>query len=103
MKKKKLSTKIHETSSLITIIGSSYIENVITQFSIDNEPDALVEWDDVKRFCYRTLSVWALRLALIGKLRFGSEELDEDKDWREFFDMLCDPGIVKVVTFANSC
>lgn len=100
LKKELIQKHTNRTTNLATIIRSPYMVKVVTQFSMDAEPESLNHWEDMKRFCYRTLSIWSLRLALIGRLKFGDDEyLNDDSDWQEFFDLLVDPGIVKVIRF----
>lgn len=103
MKRKMISRYTKRSSNLAAIVRSQYVVNVVTQFSMDTAPETLIEWGDLKRFCYRTLSVWSLRIALIGRLRFGDENLKNYRDWQGFFGLLLDPGIIKVVKFANDC
>lgn len=102
--KKDMVIKNCATYDLIGIVRSSYMEKLVDQYSLDAQPESLKEWNDFKRFCYRTLNILALRIALIGKVHFRVElQLTEDKDWKEFFDALCDPGIIKVLRFAKDC
>jgi hypothetical protein len=103
LKKDLILANVGEVFNLWPVIESDYMMNLIDQFSMDAAPRSLDQWDDVKRFCYRILNVLALKLCLIGQLRFGKTQINGEEDWEAFFELLCDPGIVKVVRFANEC
>lgn len=92
-----------DTSSFWAVIDSNYMMNLVDQFSMDVQPKSLDQWGDIKKFCYRILNILALRIFLIGHLKFGKTQITEEDDWYDFFGLLCDPGIVKVVRFANVC
>jgi len=91
------------TNDLASVISNQYMKNLVDQFSMDLQPDSLNNFDDFKRYCYRTLNILAIRIWLAGRLQFEKTELETDDDWRLFFDQLADPGITKTVRFANQC
>ncbi len=102
--KKEIILKNCETLDFLSIVDSPYMEKLADQYSLDAQPETLTEWNDFKRFCYRTLNILALRMALIGKVSFRVKtQLTSDEDWREFLNALCDPGIIKVLRFAADC
>jgi hypothetical protein len=103
LKKELILRNVGETSNLWTVIDSDYMMNLVDQFSMDVQPRSLEQWGDIKKFCYRILNILALRIFLIGQLKFGKTQITQEEDWEDFFEFLCDPGIVKVVRFANEC
>jgi hypothetical protein len=93
-----------QSPDLRTIVDSPYIQKIVSQFFMDVQPESLGDWQNLKRFCYRTLNIFALQLFLIRRL-LGDVNLriQNDDEWNEFFNNLCDPGIVKIIQFEEEC
>jgi hypothetical protein len=81
------------------VAQSQYLVDLTTQYLTDAGPSRLHDWHDGKRTAYRVLNILALRLWLLGRVRFAPNIANVD-DLYEFFDQMCDPGIVKVCRFA---
>jgi hypothetical protein len=103
LKKKLVQTQVGGSIRRVwDVLASTYFSEVITQFLLDTNPESLVG-EDAKAFIFRTLNMLALRLRLIGLVRFDDPKLASIEEWRGFLDALCEPGIIKVVRFTNAC
>ncbi|HEY0021733.1 MAG TPA: hypothetical protein VGB24_02455 [Longimicrobium sp.] len=81
------------------VAQSQYFVDLTTQYLADAGPGRLHDWHDGKRTAYRVLNILALRLWLLGRVRFAPN-IANPEDLYAFFDEMCDPGIVKVCRFA---
>jgi predicted nucleotidyltransferase len=102
--KREMILKNCQTPDLRAVIDSTYMKQIVAQYFMDVQPESFSDWQGLKRFCYRTLNIFALQLFFIGRLLPDINlRFQKDEDWNEFFSLLCDPGIVKIIQFEQEC
>jgi hypothetical protein len=102
--KKEMILRNCQSPDLRTIVDSPYTQKIVSQFFMDVQPESLGDWNNLKRFCYRTLNIFALQLFFIRRLLVDVNlRIQNDDEWNEFFSNLCDPGIVKIIQFEEEC
>jgi hypothetical protein len=105
MKREMIESNISQKSlTRWDIIASGYLEDLCNQYFLDTKPTTLEGPKGKKRFVLRVLNLLALRLQLIWWLmRDNAHPLSTNREWAEFLDSFCEPGIVKVARFGNWC
>jgi hypothetical protein len=59
---------------------------------------------ELKKFCFRTLNLLALKVCLVSLIEFGPwRRLDLPSQWAEVFELMSEPGVLKVIRFAAAC
>jgi hypothetical protein len=102
MKKAMLTHQIGKIEYLEALVESHYFADITNQYLMDSASDNLLSWTDMKRFCYRTMNVMALRAGLVCRLQFDeASSLKGNKEWDDLFDWLTWPGLLKLTRFAN--
>jgi hypothetical protein len=89
--------------SKTVIIGNSYFADLIKQFFSDASPEELQEKKDYKKFCYRVLHIFSLKIHFIRIIEFEKASIDSQEEWETFFNELTNPGIQKLMRFSCEC
>lgn len=89
--------------SIDDIVSHPYLSDLVGQFFRDARPREMAAFKDYKRFVYRVLHLFALRLTLLEKIHCGKKRVESVAEWEELFAALSNPGLYKVVSFERAC
>ena len=91
------------TTDTLSAFGCEFWRELLLQFRLDTSKTGILTLKDVKTFCYRTMGLIGMQLALITQIEFSESDSGKEPAWPAVFERLSEPAIVKIVRFANDC